>query len=88
MSKEAPRKGQPRDACACVRAYPFLTPVAALSMYAHRFPRYFQVILVSLDAIAAILACDAEHDGLPCVQMVDESGGLDRLEQLQEHENT
>eukprot|EP00903_Cladosiphon_okamuranus_P019512 g17943.t1 len=47
-----------------------------------------KVILVSLDAISAILACDSEHDGLPCVQMVDESGGLDRLEQLQEHENT
>lgn len=51
-------------------------------------PMNEQVILVSLDAISAILACDSEHDDMPCVQMVDESGGLDRLEQLQEHENT
>lgn len=47
-----------------------------------------QVILVSLDAISAILSCDDENDGMPYVQMVDESGGLDRLEQLQEHENS
>lgn len=48
---------------------------------------YAQVILVALDALSSILACDNEDDGSPWVQMVDETGGLDRLEQLQEHEN-
>lgn len=40
-----------------------------------------------MDAISSILAQDDEKEGLPWVNMVDESGGLDRLEQLQEHEN-
>lgn len=42
---------------------------------------------MALDAISAIFALDSEDNGLPWVQMFDESGGLDRLEQLQEHEN-
>ncbi|CBJ31635.1 conserved unknown protein [Ectocarpus siliculosus] len=46
-----------------------------------------KAILVALDAISAIFALDSEDNGLPWVQMFDESGGLDRLEQLQEHEN-
>ena len=46
-----------------------------------------QVILVALEAISGILACDTEEQGLPWVQMVEDCGGLDRLEQLQEHEN-
>ncbi|CAM9512442.1 unnamed protein product [Ascophyllum nodosum] len=46
-----------------------------------------KVILVALEAISGILACDTEEQGLPWVQMVEDCGGLDRLEQLQEHEN-
>ncbi|CAM9615020.1 unnamed protein product [Ectocarpus fasciculatus] len=46
-----------------------------------------KAILVALDAISAIFAHDSENNGLPWVQMFDESGGVDRLEQLQEHEN-
>lgn len=45
------------------------------------------MILVSLDAISSILACDDEDSGSPWRQVLDESGGLDLLEQLQEHEN-
>lgn len=48
---------------------------------------FAQVILVSLDALSAILAFDDLSAGLPWVQMMEDCGGLDRLEQLQEHEN-
>lgn len=46
-----------------------------------------KVILVALDAISSILSYDNNDAGLPWAQLVDEAGGLDRLEQLQEHEN-
>lgn len=42
---------------------------------------------MALDALSAILAYDDLTAGLPWVQMMEDCGGLDRLEQLQEHEN-
>ncbi|CAM9487255.1 unnamed protein product [Ectocarpus fasciculatus] len=39
-----------------------------------------KAILVALDAISAIFAHDSENNGLPWVQMFDESGGVDRLD--------
>ncbi|CAM9112793.1 unnamed protein product [Discosporangium mesarthrocarpum] len=43
-------------------------------------------VMVTLDALSSILRHDPA--GSPWAAMVDESDGLDRLEQLQEHENS
>lgn len=43
--------------------------------------------MVAMDALSCILSHDDAKAGLPWAQLVDEAGGLDRLEQLQEHEN-
>ena len=47
-----------------------------------------KILLVALDALDALLKCDAKSSGLLKVpSLVDEADGLDRLEALQEHEN-
>lgn len=48
-----------------------------------------KVIQVVLDALKNILKCgaDAGLDTNPCIDWIDEAGGIERIEQLQNHEN-
>lgn len=47
-----------------------------------------KILLVALDALDALLKCDAKSSGLLQVPaLVDECDGLEKLEGLQEHEN-
>lgn len=61
--------------------------IPTFCFYLHVIAFNAKIILVAMDAISAILAFDNENNAFSWVQMVDESGGLDSLEQLQEHEN-
>jgi len=47
-----------------------------------------KILMVALDALDALLKCDNKSSGLLQVPtLVDECDGLEKLEQLQEHEN-
>jgi importin subunit alpha-1 len=47
-----------------------------------------KILQVALDALEALLKCDSKSSGLLQVpSLVDEADGLDKLENLQEHEN-
>jgi len=46
-----------------------------------------KIVLVGLDAIEAILKHGGEGENNEYANMVDEAGGLDKIENLQEHEN-
>lgn len=46
-----------------------------------------QAILVALEAISAILSHDDAGAGHPWSKLLDDAGGVSRLEQLQDHES-
>ncbi|CAN0027728.1 unnamed protein product [Sphacelaria rigidula] len=47
-----------------------------------------QAILVALEAISAILSHDDAGAGHPWSKLLDDAGGVSRLEQLQDHESS